>query len=44
LAIEPFTALAEADARSVIEEAERLLSFVARGAQSLDVRMLPLAA
>ncbi len=44
LAIEPFTGLPEADARLIIEEAERLLGFVARGAQSLDVQMLPRAA
>ena len=43
LAIEPFIALAEVDARAVTEEGERLLGFVAKEARIRSVQMLPLA-
>lgn len=44
LAIEPFAALADHDAHALTEEAERLLGFVAEGAESRHVQLLPLAA
>ena len=44
LAIEPFVALADFDAGAVTDEGERLLGFVAQGAETRDVRLLPLAA
>ena len=44
LALEPFVPLADHDAHLLTEEAQRLLSFAAQGAESRDVQLLPLAA